>query len=151
MGPRLLLLQLLPTVLAAAPAVHLRRQHHVVRLEVLAALTGEGDEGVPAVPEEAPQLALGQGLASLVLGLLGDAGGIAVQAEGLPGVAEDLTEVLLGETVEGHLELFLACFHCLAPFRLGEWDRPLGFGEKQKPESGSWFLLPPMTWGTPPP
>lgn len=44
MGLPLLLVQLLPAVLTvfAASAVHLRRQNHVVRLEVLTALTGAG-------------------------------------------------------------------------------------------------------------
>jgi len=149
----LLLLQLLPAVLAVAAAatVHLRRQHHVMGLKGLAAIhAGERDEGMPPVLEEAPALVLGQGLPPLVLDLQGDAGGRTFEAAELPEGAEDLGEVLVGEAVEGRLELFLVYFHDLAPFEHEGWDRPPSTGGEQKPERGSWFEIPPVNWGTHP-
>lgn len=135
--------------ISATSAVHLRRQRHVIGLENLAALTGEGDEGVPGVLDGAPPLALGQGLSPLVLDLPGDAGGRTFQAVALAEVLQDLAEVLVAEAAEGHLELFLACFHVLAPFGLEVGSPTQVRGVEKKPESGSKFELPPMTWGIP--
>lgn len=121
--------------MAAPPAVHLGRQHRVIRLEVLSALTGERDEGEPAVLEEAPALGLGQSLASLIFDLPGDASGRTFQAETLAEVLQDLTEALVAEAVEGRLEFFLACFHDLAPFGLmGVGSPPPVLGENKSPK-----------------